>query len=263
MFENRYNEHYFDELNTFWRLKQNTNFLRLYTMLINWNNNPLYLKDEDRLHLFQEACVDKISGDITKEKELIVTGYNYNGESLICTEAQVGIEIEKINIIKLFNFDSVNGDNLKFFSLMVNAFKNFLFHYSGLKGIQTLDDISYKLMDKNFFYEHVIEVLNFIKKPLPHIFEHKYNFSSIFSNYNQRCVSRIAKNLEHSVEESEFQYSYYNMYGFYNYTIENNNVNIKSFIVFPIYREKMPQKHLYRINRMFRLRDEEEANQNN
>ena len=71
---NRYNEYYFDKFLTVYRLRDNSNFLRLYSTLLNWNNNPLFNKYQKNLHYFEETT-KKLKGTVISEMAAEVRGY--------------------------------------------------------------------------------------------------------------------------------------------------------------------------------------------
>ena len=50
---NRYTEFFFNKEQTCYRMHDNGNCFRLYSTLVNWNNNPLFNKDTKNLNMFK------------------------------------------------------------------------------------------------------------------------------------------------------------------------------------------------------------------
>ena len=132
-----------------YRLRENSNFFRLYSTLLNWNNNPLFNKDRFNLNLF-ETTVKNLRGPVTSDMLAEVRGLNWNGEKDIDHIKDVAVEIDNMDFKKLFKMGQLNTRNSQFFTLMSNCFKNWLFHNSGLQGMETLANID-KLLDPHFF----------------------------------------------------------------------------------------------------------------
>ena len=138
-------------------MHDNGNFFRLYSTLVNWNNNPLFNKDTNNLHMFKQT-VRRLNGPITDVMLTEVRGLNFTGEKNIDTVTSMATEIGDFDFSKLFKMNILSTKNAEFFRLMCNCYKNWLFRNSGLNGLQTFSDIS-KLLDPDFFYDHVVETV--------------------------------------------------------------------------------------------------------
>ena len=138
-------------------MHDNGNFFRLYSTLVNWNNNPLFNKDTNNLHMFKQT-VRRLNGPITDVMLTEVRGLNFTGEKNIDTVTSMATEIGDFDFSKLFKMNILSTKNAEFFRLMCNCYKNWLFRNSGLNGLQTFSDIS-KLLDPDFFYYHVVETV--------------------------------------------------------------------------------------------------------
>ena len=228
---NRYNEYYFDKYQTVYRMHDNGNFFRLYSTLVNWNNNPLYNKDSRNLHLFK-TNTRKLRGSVTHDMTLYVRGLTWTGEKAIDTVADMANEIGEFDFKKLFKIDILSPRNNQFFRLMCNCYKNWLFRNSGYNGIENFSDIS-KLFDTDFFYDHIIDTLSLIHQKYSYEFPDngtQYKESKIFDNYEFRIQTRKSLETYYQTLETENPHIYhsYGPYTNYKFFFENGTVKIIS-----------------------------------
>lgn len=93
-----------------YRLRENSNFFRLYSTLLNWNNNPLFNKDRFNLNLF-ETTAKNLRGPVTSDMLAEVRGLNWNGEKDIDHIKDVAVEIDNMDFKKLFKMGQLNTRN--------------------------------------------------------------------------------------------------------------------------------------------------------
>ena len=132
---NRYNEYFFDKYQTVYRMHDNGNFFRLYSTLVNWNNNPLFNKDTRNLHMFKNMT-RRFRGSVTDAMTLEIRGLTWTGEKTIDTVADMANEIGQFDFTKLFKMIVLGPRQNKFFRLMINCFKNWLFRNAGYNGME-------------------------------------------------------------------------------------------------------------------------------
>ena len=228
---NRYNEFFFNKYQTIYRLHEDGNFFRLYSMLVNWNNNPLFNKDMRNIALYKREC-EKLRGTITHEKSMIVKGLTWTGEKGIDTMADMANEIGEYDLRKLFKVNNLSSRNQQFFKLMANCFKNWLFTNSGFNGLDNFSDIG-RLLDTDFFYEHVIDTLKLIHTKYTYEFIDEgthYKESKLFENYAFRIQTR--KSLESYYSNLELErpttYTSNGPFTSYKYFFENGTIKIIS-----------------------------------
>lgn len=185
-------------------MHDNGNFFRLYSTLVNWNNNPLFNKDTKNLNLFKQTA-RRLKGSITDDMLTEVRGLNFTGEKNIDTVSSMAAEIGDFDFCKLFKMNIPSSRNAEFLRLMSNCFKNWLFRNSGLNGLETFSDIS-KLLDPDFFYDHMIETLGLIHQKYQYEFPDngmQYKYSKIFENYDFKIQTR--KSLESYYQDLELR----------------------------------------------------------
>lgn len=228
---NRYNEFYFNKYQTIYRLHEDGNFFRLYSILVNWNNNPLFNKNMRNIAQFRRDC-EKLRGEVTHEKSELVRGFNWTGEKVIDTMASFASEIGDYDLKKLFKLDNLSPNNQQFFKLMANCFKNWLFVNSGFNGMENFSDIS-RLLDSDFFLDHVIDTLKLVHTKYTYEFIDngtQYKESKLFENYAFRIETR--KSLERYYQNLEMErptvYTSYGPFTTYKFLFENGTVKIMS-----------------------------------
>ena len=228
---NRYNEIYFNKYQSIYRLHEDGNFFRLYSILVNWNNNPLFNKNMRNIASFKRDC-EKLRGEITHEKTELVKGFTWTGEKVIDTVASMATEIGDYDLRKLFKLDILSPRNQQFFKLIANCFKNWLFVNSGFNGMENFSDIS-RLLDTDFFQEHVIDTLKLVHTKYTYEFLDngtRYKESKLFENYAFRIQTR--KSLEsyyHNLEmERPTVHTSYGPFTSYKFLFENGTVKIMS-----------------------------------
>ena len=137
---NCYTEVYFNPKIVTDELMANTHFLRLYSSLTSFNNNPHFRKFKDNLELFNNSIKHFEDEDHERVTDYI-NALNLNGEKIVLTRDLMWLTIDNICLGRIFKIYQLNMDDSDFFMLMNLAFKNFLYQNSGVNSISTLQNM--------------------------------------------------------------------------------------------------------------------------
>ena len=137
---NCYTELYFNSKKVNEDLINNTHFLRLYSSLVRFNNNPNFRKFKDNLELFHNS-IKHFEDEDHERVEDHINASNINGEKYMLTRQLMWVAIDNCCLGRLFKVYKLNQKDCDFFMLMNIAFKNFLFNNSGINSISTLQNM--------------------------------------------------------------------------------------------------------------------------
>ena len=118
----------------------NTHFLRLYSSLIRFNNNPNFRKFKENLELFNNS-IKHFEDEEHDRVEDYINALNINCEKYVLTRQLMWVAIDNICLGRIFKVYKLNQIDSDFFMLMNIAFKNFLFSNSGINSISTLQNM--------------------------------------------------------------------------------------------------------------------------